>query len=162
MAHWKFREERSFGSISCRGKQMQSAGWFKTTHLSFRKVNEEDKTNPSFRHALMFWHSLWNSLVMLTNHVRQLLHMSKEGVWTFCDCCGHSSWLGIHKLPDPVKDFKTRMHYSGAAFKDALSIRLYTLNNTCTSNDDTAFDPTNCTISTKQFDPYAPRAGFFN
>jgi hypothetical protein len=27
-AYWKFREERSFGSISCRGKQTQSAWWF--------------------------------------------------------------------------------------------------------------------------------------
>jgi multisubunit Na+/H+ antiporter MnhG subunit len=43
---------------------------------------------------------------MLTVHVRQLLEMLREGVWIFRVCCGHSSWLGIHKLPDPFKRLK--------------------------------------------------------
>jgi len=87
---------------------------------------------------------------MLTNRVRQLLEILTEGVWTFRDCCGHSSWLGIHKLSDPVKAFKAHMHNSRAAMKAALSVRLYALNKTRTpSNDNTALDPTNCKISTK-------------
>jgi len=60
---------------------------------------------------------------MLTNRVRQLLEISQEGVWTFHDCCGHSSWLGIHKLSDPLKAFKAFVHNSGAVIKAALSVR---------------------------------------
>jgi hypothetical protein len=89
--------------------------------------------------------------------------MLREGEGTFGDCCGHSSWLGIHKLPDSVKAFKARMHYSGAATKAALSVRpsvrikllcpsvrLYAFNKTrTTSNEDIAFDPTNWKMNTK-------------
>jgi hypothetical protein len=90
-----------------------------------------------------------------------------EGVGIFRDCCGQSSWLAIHKLPNPLKAFKVRMYKSGAVMKTALSVRpsvrLYALNKTVTtSNDDTALNPTNCTISSKSFVPYIPLAGFLN
>jgi hypothetical protein len=51
------------------------------------------------------------------HHVRQLMERLCEGVGTFCDCCGHSSWLGIHKLSDPVEGFKVWMHTTEAAIK---------------------------------------------
>jgi hypothetical protein len=71
-----------------------------------------------------------------------------EGILIFRDCCGHSSWLGIHKLPDPLKAFKARMHNSGVAIKAALSVRpSVRIKQNTTSNDDTEFDPTNCIIN---------------
>lgn len=60
---------------------------------------------------------------MLTNYVGQLLEMSRDGVGTFRECCGHSSWLGIHKPHDTVKVLKARMQTSGAAIKAAKSVR---------------------------------------
>jgi hypothetical protein len=93
--------------------------------------------------------------------------MLREGVLIFRDCCGQSSWLGIQKLADSVKDFNAQMHNSGAAIKTAMSVRLsvclYTLYKTTTSsNDYTALDPTKCKINPKKFVPYVPFAGFFN
>ena len=60
---------------------------------------------------------------MLTNYVGQLLETSREGVGTFREFRGHSSWLGIHKPHDPVKVLKARMQTSGAAIKAAPSVR---------------------------------------
>jgi hypothetical protein len=166
MAHWNFRGQRSFGSISCRGKQRQSDGDLKNTHFSFRKVNKRDKTNPSLRPSLLFvfWPWLWNSQVMLTNRVRQLLEMLREGGGTFGDCSVHSSWLGIHKLPNQSKLLRRGCTTSELVWKLLClsvhpsvrikllcpSYRLYAFNKSrTTSNEDTAFDPTNWKINTK-------------
>jgi hypothetical protein len=57
--------------------------------------------------------------------------------------------VGHSQIAEPVKALKARMNNSEAAIKAALSVRLYALNKTGPSNDDTAFDLTNCKPSNK-------------
>jgi hypothetical protein len=117
MARWKFRGQRSFGSIICRGKQKQSAWWFQK-HTFF--VQEGNKTNPPSNLPCYFYlvceivKSYWKTVLVTADVVGSF--------WTFRDCCGYSSWLGIHKLSDPAKGFKVRLHTRGASIKATLSV----------------------------------------
>jgi len=164
MAHWKFGEERSFGSISCRGKQMQSAWWFQKHKFIFQEGKRGGKTNPSFRLSLLFWPWLWNSC-----------HVDKTMLDTYCICCGKAFEhfaiavdiaVGWAFTNCPIQ---SRFLRRGSTTAELLlkilcpSVRPYALNNTRNnSNYDIAFEPTNCKISTKQFDPYVPLACFLN
>jgi hypothetical protein len=112
MAHWKFRGQRSFGSIRCRENRSSRRGDYKNTHFSFRTGTKR-----------ILCSDLHCCFHLLCETAKSCWQTVLDSYWR---CCGKALWtqqLVWHsQIVRYSKRFMALIHTRGAAIKATLSV----------------------------------------